>query len=123
MKRHQTIMRFDRRRQRDDESIDRFMDNLKSLGRRSDPEESFHRGILTLLQNSLSKDIAPDPEEMGQKSRKYMLRKSKKYSFSGNRSAQEGSQQQRSTWYKPRDDSDKCTNADHVQVVGQQIIT
>ena len=78
MKRLQAIRRFDRRRQRDDESIDRFMDNLMSLGRRSDPEETLNRGILTLLQNSLSKYNAPDSEEMRQKSRKYLLRKSKK---------------------------------------------
>ena len=48
-----------------------------------------------------------------------MLRKPKKYSFSENRFMQEGGQQQRSLWYKPRDDMDKrnscanCGSADH----------
>ena len=43
MKGHQAMMRFEKRRQRDDESIDRFPDDLESLRRRSDPEESFNR--------------------------------------------------------------------------------
>ena len=38
MKGHQAMMRFEKRRQRDDESIDRFLDDLESLRRRSDPE-------------------------------------------------------------------------------------
>ena len=37
MKGHQAMMRFEKRRQRDDESIDRFLDDLESLRRRSDP--------------------------------------------------------------------------------------
>ena len=40
MKGHQAMMRFEKRRQRDDESIDRILDDLESLRRRSDPEES-----------------------------------------------------------------------------------
>ena len=43
MKGHQAVMRFEKRRQRDDESIDRFLDDLESLRRRSDPEESTNR--------------------------------------------------------------------------------
>ena len=43
MKGHRTMMRFEKRRQRDDESIDRFLDDLESLRRRSDPEESTNR--------------------------------------------------------------------------------
>ena len=43
MKRHQAMMRFEERRQRDDESIDRFLDDLESLRRRSDLEESTNR--------------------------------------------------------------------------------
>ena len=39
MKGHQAMMRFEKRRQRDDESIDHFLDDLESLRRRSDPEE------------------------------------------------------------------------------------
>ena len=49
-----------------------------------------------------------------------MLMKPKKYSLSESRNMQEGGQQQRSTWYKPRDDMDKrrscakCGSADHL---------
>ena len=56
---------------------------------------------------------APTPEEMRPKSRKYMLMKPKKYSYSENRNMQWDIQPQRSTWYKPRDDMDKrssCAN-------------
>ena len=68
---------------------------------------------------TLSKDSAPTPEEMRQKSREYMPMKPKKYSYSENRNTQGGSQPQRSSWYKPRDDMDKrrscanCGSADH----------
>ena len=37
MKGHQAMMRFEKMRQMEDESIDRFLDDLESL--RSDPEE------------------------------------------------------------------------------------
>ena len=137
MKGHQAMMRFEKRRQRDDESIDRFLDDLESLRRRSDPEESTNRrnfsiaskfidgvksdDLRTMLATyyTLSKDSAPTPEEMRQKSREYMLMKPKKYSYSENRDTQGGGQHQRSSWYKPRDDMDKrrscanCGSADH----------
>ena len=137
MKGHQAMMRFEKRRQRDDESIDRFLDDLESLRRRSDPEESTNRrnfsiaskfidgvksdDLRTMLATyyTLSKDNAPTPEEMRQKSREYMLMKPKKYSYSDNRNTQGGSQPQRSPWYKPRDDMDKrrscanCGSVDH----------
>ena len=137
MEGHQAMMRFEKRRQRDDESIERFLDDLESLRRRSDPEESTNRrnfsiaskfidgvksdDLRTMLATyyTLSKDSAPTPEEMRQKSREYMLMKPKKYSYSDNRNTQGGSQPQRSSWYKPRDDMDKrrscanCGSADH----------
>ena len=37
---HQAMMRFEKRRQREDETIDRFLDNLEMLRRRSQPDES-----------------------------------------------------------------------------------
>ena len=43
MKGHLIMMRFEKRKQRDDESIDWFLDGLESLRRRSDPEESTNR--------------------------------------------------------------------------------
>ena len=87
LKGHQAMMRFEKRRHRDDESMDRFLDDLESLRRRSDSEESTNRwnfsiaskiidgvksdDIRTMLATyySLSKDNAPTPEEMIQKSR------------------------------------------------------
>ena len=137
MKGHQAMMRFEKRRQRDDESIDRFLDDLESLRRRSDPEESTNRRNFSIASKfidgvksddlrkmlatyyTLSKDSAPTPEEMRQKSREYMLMKPKKYSYSDNRNTQGGSQPQKSSWYKPKDDMDKhrscanCGSADH----------
>ena len=84
MKGHQAMMRFEKRRQRDDESIYRFLDNLESLRRRSDPEQSTNRrnfsiaskfidgvksyDLRTMLATYfiLSKDNALTPEEMRQ---------------------------------------------------------
>ena len=134
---HQAMMQFEKRRQREDESIDRFLDDLESLRRRSDPEESTNRrnfsfdskfvngvktdDLRTMLAtyNTLSKDKATTPEEMRQKSREYMLMKPRKYSFSDSGNLQGSNQQQRSTWYRARDDMEKrrswanCGLADH----------
>ena len=131
MKGHQAMMRFEKRRQRDDESIDRFLDYLESWRRWSDPEESTNRrnfsiapkfidgvksdDLRTILATyyTLSKDNAPTPETMRLKSREYMLMKPKKYSYPENRNLQGGSQPHWSSWYKPRDDMDKrrsCAN-------------
>ena len=93
IKGHQVMMRFEKRRQRDDESIDRILDNFESLTRRGEPEESTDRGKFSIASNfidgvksddlramlatycTLSKDNAPTPEEMREKSREYMLMK------------------------------------------------
>ena len=61
----------------------------------------------------MSKDNAPTPEEVRQKSREYMLLKPEKYSYSEGWNMQGESQPQRSSWYKPRDDMKKrrsCAN-------------
>ena len=115
------MMRFEKRRQRDGESIDRLLDDLESLTRRSDPEKSTNRrnfglaskfidgvkrdDLRTILGTyyTLSKDNAPTPEEMRQKSKEYMLMKPKKNYFSNSRNLQGGSQQQRSSWYEPQE--------------------
>ena len=36
---HQTMVKFEKRRQRADESIDKFLDDLEMLRRRSNPDE------------------------------------------------------------------------------------
>ena len=111
--------------------------DLESLRRRSDPEESTNRRNFSIASKfidgvksddfrtilatyyTLSKDNAPTPENMRQYSRMYMLMKPEKYSFSDSRNLQGVSQQQMSSWYKPRDDMDKrrscvnCGSADH----------
>ena len=131
MKAHQAMMRFEKKRQRDDESITRFLDDLESLRRRSDPEESTNRRNFSIASKfidgvksddlrtklatyyTLLKDMAPNPEELRQKSLEYMLMKPKKYSFSDSKILQEGSQQKIPTCYKPRDNMDKrssCAN-------------
>ena len=40
---HQAMMRFEKRRQREDETIDKFRDDLEMLRRRSQPDESNRR--------------------------------------------------------------------------------
>ena len=138
MKGHQAMMRFEKRRQRDNELIDRFLDDLESLRRRSDPEESTNRrnfsmaskfidgvksdDLRTMLKTyyTMSKDSAPTPEEMRQKSREYMLMKTKKYSNSDTRSTQGGGINHKGrhgtspemTW----------TNVDHARTAGQLTI-
>ena len=115
MKGHHAMMRFEIIRQREDESIDRFLDDLESLRRRSDPEESTNRrnfviaskfidgvrsdDLRTMMATyyTISEDNAPTPEEMRQNSREYMLMKPKKYSLAESRNMQGGSQQQRSS--------------------------
>ena len=86
MKGHQAMMRFEKSRQRDDESIDRFLDDLESFRRISDPQESTNRrnfsiaskfingvksdDLRTMLATyyTLSKDNAPTPEECASRS-------------------------------------------------------
>ena len=99
MKGHQEMMRFEKKRQREDDSIDEILDDLESLRRRSDTGESTNRinfsiaskfidgvrsdDLRTMLATyyTLSKDNAPTPEEMRQKSKEYMLMKPKNYSY------------------------------------------
>ena len=79
MKGYQAMMRFEKRRQRDDESIDRYLDDLESLRRRSDTEDSTNRNNFSIASKffhgvrsddlrtmmatfyTLSKDNAPTP--------------------------------------------------------------
>ena len=86
------------------------------MRRRSDPEESTNRRNVSIALKfidgvkrddlrtmfatyyTLSKDNAPTPEEMRQKSREYLLMKPKKYPYSEGRNMQGGSQTQRSSW-------------------------
>ena len=137
MKDHQAMMRFEKRRQREDESTERLLDYLESLKRRSDPEESTNRRnfsiaskfidgarkddlrIMLATYYTLSKDKAPTPEEMRQKSKEYMLMKLKKYSFSEGRKMQGGAN------YEGRHGTSlemTWKNVGHAQIVDHRII-
>ena len=90
---HQAMMRFEKRRQREDETIDKFLDNLEMLRRRSQPDESNRRMNLALASKFIAgvKNVelrtmlathytplstnAPTPEELRLKSKKYLLLK------------------------------------------------
>ena len=48
---HQARMRFQKRRQREDETIDKFLDDLEMLRRRSQPNESNRRMNMAVASN------------------------------------------------------------------------
>ena len=93
MQRHQAMMRFEKRRKRKDETIDRFLDDLEMLRRRSQPDESNRRMNLAVaskfidgvnndeLRTMLATHYtplstnAPTPEELRLKSKEYLLLK------------------------------------------------
>ena len=86
-------MRFEKRRQREDETIDKFLDNLEMLRRRSQPDESNRRMNLAVASKSINglkndelrtmlathytplSNNAPTPEELRLKSEEYLLLK------------------------------------------------
>ena len=93
VQRHQAMMRFEKRRQREDETIDKFLDYLEMLRRRKQPDESNRslnlavaskiidgvkndelRTMLATHYTPLSTN-APTPEKLRLKSREYLLQK------------------------------------------------
>ena len=134
------MMRFEKRRQREDETIKKFLDNLEMLRRRSQPEELNRRMSLAVaskyidgVKNDELRTIlathytaistnAPTPEELRLKSKEYLLLKppsrcgyyKNSYGNFNNEPANEGNK-----WYKPRDDMEKrrscanCSSKDH----------
>ena len=135
---HQAMVKFEKRRQRDDETIDNFLDDLELLRRRSNPDErisernfaiasKFMDGVKneelkTMLAThfTLSLDQVPTPDDLRVKSREYLLikpRAQKRYSNYGNYSGT--STGVNSSSYKPRNDTDKrrscanCGSMDH----------
>ena len=87
------MMRFEKRRQREDETIDKFLDHLEMLRRRSQPDESNRRMNLPVaskfidgvkndeLRTMLATHYtplstnAPTPGELRLKSKEYLLLK------------------------------------------------
>ena len=137
---HQAKMRFEKRRQREDETIDRFLDDLEMLRRRSQPDESNRRMNLAVaskfidgvkndeLRTMLATHYtplstnAPTPEELRLKSKEYLLLKppSRSGYYKNNYgNFNNGPANQGNNWYKPRDDMDKrrscanCGSTDH----------
>ena len=88
---HHAMMRFEKRRQREDETIDKFLDDLEMLRRRSQPDESNRRMNLAIASNFIDgvkndelrtmlathytplSTNAPTPEELRLKSKEYLL--------------------------------------------------
>ena len=137
---HQAMMRFEKRRQRGDETIDKFLDDLEMLGRRSQPDESNRRMNLAVaskfidgvkndeLRTMLATHYttlstnAPTPEELRLKSKEYLLLKppSRSGYYKNNYgNFNNGPANQGNNWYKPRDDMEKrrscanCSSTDH----------
>ena len=135
---HQAMVKFEKRRQRDEESIDKFLDDLELLRRRSNPDERISERNLAIASKfmdgvrseelktmlathfTLSLDQVPTPDDLRMKSREYLLikpRAQNRYSNYGNYSGTNTGANSR--WYKPRDDMDKrrscanCGSMDH----------
>ena len=137
---HQAMMRFEKRRQREDETIDKFLDDLEMLRRRSQPDESNRRMNLAVaskfidgvkndeLRTMLATQYtplstnAPTPEELRLKSKEYFLLKPPsraEYYKNNYGNFNNGPANQGNNWYKPRDDMEKrrscanCSSTDH----------
>ena len=137
---HQAMMRFEKRRQREDETIDKFLDDLEMLRRRSHSDESNRRMNLAVaskfidgvkndeLRTMLATHYtplstnAPTPEKLRLKSNENLLLKppSRSGYYKNNYgNFNSGPANQGNNWYKPRDDMDKrrscanCSSTDH----------
>ena len=137
---HQARMRFEKRRQREDEAIDKFLYDLEMLRRRSQLDESNTRMNLAVaskfidgvkndeLRTMLATHYtplstnAPTTEELRLKSKEYLLLKAPSRSgyyknYYGN--FNNGPADQGNNWYKPRDEVDKirscanCSSTEH----------
>ena len=125
-------MKFEERRQSDDESMDKILDDLELLRRRSNPDERISERNLAIASKfmdgvkseelktmlathfTLSLDQVPTPDDLRMNSREYLLikpRAQNRYSNYGNYSGTNIGAN--SSWYTPRDDMDKrrsCAN-------------
>ena len=122
------MMRFEKQRQRKDETIDKFLEDLEMLRRRSQSDESNRRMNLEVASkfiNGVKYDElrtmlathyttlstnAPTPEELRLKSKEYLLLKPQSrsgYYTKNYGNFKKGPANQGNNWYKPRDDMDK----------------
>ena len=119
-------MTFEMRRQRDDETIEKFLDDLELLRRRRNLDERISEQNLAIASKfidgvkndelktmlathfTLSFDQAAMPDDLCIKSREYLLinpRARNRYSNYGNYIRTNTGAN--SSWYRPRDDMDK----------------
>ena len=121
---YQAIMRFEKRRQREDETIDKFLGDLEMLRRRSQPDESNRRMNLAVaskfidgvkndeLRTMLATHYTPLSTNAPTPSRSGYYKNN--YGNFNNGPAKQGN-----NWYKPREDKDKrrscanCSSTDH----------
>ena len=135
---HQAMVKFEKRRQRDDKSIVKFLDDLDLLRRRNKPDERISERNLAIASKFMdgvksdelktmlathfirSLDQVPTPDDLRMKSREYLLIKPKaqnRYSNYGNYSGTYTGAN--SSWYRPRGDIDRrmscenCGSMDH----------
>ena len=128
------MMRFEKGRQREDENIDKFLDDLQLLRRHSQPDESNRRmnlAITSKLNDGVRNDElktmlathytplltnAPIPEEDRLNFKEYLLLKPpmrSNYFRNKNSNYDNGPANQVNNWYKLRDDKNKtrlCAN-------------
>ena len=129
---HQAMVKFEKRRQRDDEFIDKFLDDLELFRRRSNPDEKIPERNLAIASkfmdgvksdelktmfathSTLSLDQVPTPDVLRMKSCEYLLikpRAQNRFSNYGNYSGTNTGA--KCSWYRPRDDMGKmrsCAN-------------
>ena len=126
MQGHQAMIRFEKRRQREDETIDKFLDNLEMLRRRSQPGES-NRGMNLAVDSKFIDGVkkdelrtrlathytplstnAPTPEGLRLKSKEYLLLKPplrSGYYENNYGNFNNGPAKQGNNWYKSRVDA------------------
>ena len=105
------MMSFEKRRQRDDETIDKFLDNLKMLRRRSQPDESNRRMNLAVASKFI--DGVKNDELRTMLATHYTRLSTTAppsrsgYNKNNYGNFNNGPANQGNNWYKPRDDMDK----------------
>ena len=138
VQRHQAMVKFQKRRQRDNESPDKFLDDLELLRRRSNPDERISESNLAIASKfmdavksdelnimlathfTLSADSVPTPDDLHMKLREHLLVKARSQNHYNNYGNYSGLNTGTSSgWYEPRDDMEKrkscanCGSLDH----------
>ena len=135
---HQAMVKLEKRCQRDNESTDKFLDDLELVSRRSNPHEKISERNLAIASKfmdgvkseelktmlgthfTLSLDQVPTPDDLRMNSREYLLLKPRAQNRYNNYVKYSGTNTgANSSWHIPRDDMDKrrscakCGSMDH----------